>query len=213
MQLSEFHTEVRRVARRGNALDDEIPGAVRRAARWIERNYTLKYMERYVEFTVDLGADHPEALEFPYGTPIHPERVKSFNFFRWRREHSYLYLTQMDARDWTPKEEGVPTHYWLAGRDTIWLNRIPTEALIGEISFNEFSEWPTSGTATHWLLGNAEDALLAASMLELVPVMRDQRLEQHYAGKLPVLLRALIAADQDLRQTNRSEQMQYIARS
>jgi hypothetical protein len=47
MNLGEFHSNVETTLNRGTTLTSRIPGRVKQAVMWLERNYTFSHMERF----------------------------------------------------------------------------------------------------------------------------------------------------------------------
>lgn len=194
MNLGEFHDLIAVEAGKGSTLDTIIPAKVRQAARWLEQNYNLKYMDRYVGFTFDLGVTNPRAIEFP------SHRVKRFNFFRIVQDTGeYQYLQPVDPQDVTATEDGEPSGYWLDGRDYLWLDNTPVEALVAELSYIEYTDWDSLVDEDEpWLLTHAEQAMIGQTIMLLTPTMRQPGLFQTYKLMRDEGLKALVDADNEL---------------
>src|SRR5687768_10063852 len=67
MTLGEFKQQLKDMLKRGDSLDEQIPGFIRRAARWIEQNHTLQYMRRQIK--IDVDGDSTE-IDLPEGMLI-----------------------------------------------------------------------------------------------------------------------------------------------
>ena len=200
--LSEFTSLVKAEANQGTRLDTVIPGAIRRAARFIETNYSFLYMERFQQATLDVSAENPRFLPFP------GESTKKINFVRYAQTFGsvseYVYLKPIDPIDNTLiVNTSNPTAYWLTGDETgarfMVLNRTGTENLDLEIHSVEYSTWPESDTATHWLLNNAEDALLAKTMQRLARYAEEPDWLQVYKEPWEEAIRVTLMADEEAR--------------
>lgn len=211
MDLDGFHTLVADAAKRGSTLDSVIPGCVRRAAQWIEQNYTLAYMKRFVEFTISASAANPRVLPMP-------SRPKQIYFMRVVREapgsqdvsKEYSYLHMTDPSTLGELGVGAPQYYWLDAFDYIWLNSIVEQDWKAEMYYAQYTDWPTDTTKEPWLVNNAEELLLAQSMLHLAPFMRDTATQQLWKGQRDLALKALIDSDYEFEYQNRSMKMQYV---
>jgi hypothetical protein len=211
MNLDEFHTLVADAAKRGSTLDGVIPGCVRRAAQWIEQNYTLAYMKRFVEFTISASSSNPRVLPMP-------SRPKQIYFLRIvegapnSQDISKEYKNLKMAAPSTLSElgKGEPEYYWLDALDYIWLNSIVEEDHTAEMYYAQYTSWPTDTTQEPWLVNNAEELLLAQTMLHLAPFMRDQMTAELWRGQRDLSLKALIDADYEFEYQNRSLKMQYV---
>jgi hypothetical protein len=205
MDLGEFKAELKLVIRRGDSMDDLIPGFIRQAAFWLERNRTMNYMLRFGQIEVD-----PDATDTPRYIELDNTRIKSIPMFRWiNSDGSYSNLTKKDPRDMTVLEAGVPAFYWLSGVSTIVLSGTPDEVLNGELWVARYSAWPISDDATHWLLDNGEDVLQARSMINFAKHIRDPELREHWKAVFDESLVGFYAAEDELAWENSDIRMEY----
>lgn len=206
MTLGDFHDIVKAEANQGTRLDSYIPTAVRRAARFMEVNYSFLYMERFQAAELDVSGSNPKFLPFPGDT------TKKINFVRYtqmagsepNRESNYVYLNRVDPIDIAVIEStGNPTAYWLTGDESgsrfLVLDRVPATNLDLEIHSVEYSTWPTNLSATHWLLENAEEAMLAKTMQRLARYAEEPEWMQFYAEPFEEGLRTVLMADEEAR--------------
>jgi len=214
--LRSVHATVSRWLRRGNVFDIDVPDAVRMAARSIERNYTLKYMETYVTFTIPAVAIEPRAINFP------DTKVKKIQFLKIRgADGEFRDLTAMDPRDLKVVETGEPRRYWLDGNDYIWFDSTPDKDYQAEMFYDRYTTWPTSADSTvdppfdwldskNWLIENADDCLAGHALshmkiLARLPMDMRQSIDELVSRSMGELLRA----DQELRTENTSYAMNY----
>jgi len=204
--LSTIHTDVKAAIARGTAWDSQIPGWVRRAARWIERNNDLPYMKIYASFAIDADAPEPRLITLP-------TELKSFGDDGFVRivnaDGTFSYLSNLAPQ--TQKEILVepPQFFWLSGHNEIWLNSTPEEDLSCEIYYVRYSTWPTLDTATHWLIDNAEDLLIAQTMVMMAPSLRDISVLQLWKGLRDEALATVVRSGTDMQYTNAPETMHY----
>lgn len=204
MILSAFHTAISRECNKGARLDDVIPDYTRRAARFIERQHSLKYMERFVTFTVLAAAAEPRAVAFPN------TRVKAINFLRYLNSDSeFNYLGQVDPQTVVANESAVPTGYWMDGLDYLWFDNTPQENIAMEFSFIEYTAWPTDTTKEPWLLANAEEVMIAQTMMLMSGVAREPGWMELYKEMKAEGLQTLFVADEEMKASSRSESMIY----
>lgn len=206
MTLTEFHTLVSATIARGTSLDAQIPSAARRAARWLERNYTFKYMERYSEFVISSTANFPRIISLPSAN------LKSIRFVRIKLENGeFVYLDQIDPRDVSSNPNDIPLRYWLDGVSYLYLDATPTRDYNAEMGWNSYTAWPTDSGASNWLLDNGEDWLLYATLVEMSTFLRDPQLFQLYKTQRDEALRTLLLADEQLRELSQPARMQFEA--
>jgi len=202
MSLADFHSTVSSNVNKGTLHDAVIPAFVKQAGRWMERNYSFKYMERFVTFAIDPTSTYPRSIALP-------ERFKSFNFIRIiNADGSYSILNQVDPEDVISNDQATPTGYWLDGLDYIWMDNTPSEIVNLEMSYIQYADWPVSPyIETPWLLENGEEILLAQTMMLMAPLLREPDLLTLYKAIRDEGLRTLTLADEELRSSNRNEVM------
>lgn len=203
--LGDIHGTVSRWLRRGDVFNVDIPGAVRMAARSIERNYTLKYMEAYVTFTIPIISTEPRAINLP------DTKVKKIQFIKIIQDDGGFYdLTQMDPKDLKKIETGQPLRYWLDGMEFIWFDRTPNKDYNAEMLYDKYTNWPTDLTKTTWLTDNAEEMLVGHALSHLKIIARlppDIRTE--IDNLVARGMAEMIAADEEFRNANSSLVMAY----
>lgn len=205
----QFKSMVSSVINRGTTLDTAIPHAVKHAVEYIEQNTTLKYMEHFVTFTLDPDLAQPRALSFP-GSGF----CKSFVFLRLVEDTTdgadFHPLVQCDPQDLKYYDSGLPEQFWLDGEDYLWFDRVPDEAYSGEMLFNKCTDVANLADGdSHWLITRANGLLLNETMIHLAPWMRNKEILQFYKSLREEQLKTLLLADQEARQSARSEAMKY----
>lgn len=203
MDLTAFRSMVSTEVNKGTTYDASIPQRVIMAGQQIERNYSLRYMERYVSFTVVPGAN---ADCLPY-----PARLKSIKFIRYLDgDGEYVYVKQIEPTQQQTKPTEPPTGYWMDGQDFIWFNSEVAEDLDVEMSYIEYSAWNTmAGTDQHWLIDNASDLLLAQVMILMSPLCREPEWKTDYEDMRTRGERTMFLADMEARNANRDDIMIY----
>jgi|SRR3990167_7619632 len=177
--LAQFHTLVSNTINRGTTFDSVIPDYVRMAIRVLEREQSFEYMLREeVSFTITDGTRTYGASDFVSTGGI----IKKINYWRIVDDNSdYHYIEQIDAMESVQVEEDRPSAFWTrvtpvaTDVETIQLVTMeePDEDYTTEISWYEYTVWATGyATIFPWLVNNAEDVLLAQTMLEMKERLR-----------------------------------------
>lgn len=203
MILSEFHTLVSEAIGRSTAYDNQIPGYVRRAARMLERNYNLQYMNVYSTFEIDAEAEEPRLIQMPAS-------MKRDRLIRIvQSDGTYNDLRKIDPHDIKVLRTELPSAYWLSGDDKIWLAQAPAEDYSAEIYWTRYTTWPTDPGGEAWLLDNADDVLLAETMVLMAPHLKDPDLISLWQGNLQLCVKTLVDADFILEDSNKPAVMNY----
>lgn len=211
MNLGELHGEIKASLARGSTLDSEIPLMVRRAARWIERNFSLKYMERQGKLTIASEAECAGIIKLPNAF------IKSFWMVRMVEKDTdcgpatrYHYLKKVNPKDtWRPEIYPFPSFYWQNGYENLQLSMNPCAGFRYEFGWYQFTDWPSDLEATPWLLANAEDLLITQTLLEFAPRLRDPRLRSLYKDSRDEALKTVSMSDDEANDLDQVNVMQY----
>jgi hypothetical protein len=186
------------------------------AARSIERNYTLKYMERYFTFQILTTVAEPRVINF------RDTKVKKIHWIRIPgADGDVCDLKQVDPKDVRVIGRGQPERYWLDGVDFIWFDKIPDQDYPGEIYYDRYTTWPTPADSTtdppfrwldstNWLTDNADDMFVGHTLRTLRSFARlPPDVRQEIDSMVVRGMKELIGADEELRHANTSWAMQY----
>lgn len=197
MQLGEFKTEVKAALKRGDAFDDQIPGFIRRAARWVEQNYTLQYMRK--QAVLDVEGDSPE-VDLPEGLPIKTVEYVTFPtlFGRGDRIHTAR-KGELSDMEWGQQTGYAPELFYLDGVERLVFNGLFGTDVQGVAMIVRYSDWPNKDGLTHWLLQNAESLMLTQTLIEASVVTRDQRTWEMLRQQRDEQIRVLLSADYEMR--------------
>lgn len=200
MTLAEFHASISRAIRRGTSQDDIIPDVVSDAAAFLEQNYTFSYMRRNVQVTIDPTANAPERVDYP------STYVKRWYFIRQVLPPSsfcsdgsgYRYLKKVDAREVIALTKGDPVGWYSDGDTQVVFDSIPLAANVYDLSYAEYTDWPTDYSQTPRLLAIGRNVLRSQTLLQLAEDTRDPRMIQIYTTRRNEGLQALLqAAEED----------------
>lgn len=198
MTLAAFKAIVADEIGLGNSIESAIDIRIRQAIRWLERNEKLRYMHRWVTFTIDASAETPRLI-----TP--PSRIRSLDFFRLVLDENasgnsdFAYLRKVPPMDVENIPAERPTVFWFDGVDHMVLNSTPQENYTAEIGYWQYTNLAAlTDDDEHWLFENAEDVLLQQTLIQLANYMKE---DDSYFGKLRALrsegLQTLIKAEDD----------------
>lgn len=215
MTLATFYADVVAELGRGPGVAARVPRWARLAAEWMEQNTTFNYMRKQGEAPMDADAEVPWRFAFP------SDKVKAFELVRVAQTddagHRYYGppLKQVDPREVTAVSCGYPSGYWLDGTDYVCLDAFPGTDYVLDLSYFEYTDWPTDTSATPKLLAVGEGALFAATMLQAAGGLRDDALKALWSDPndmmaFPAKLQVLVRADDDLRQTGRDYGLNYV---
>jgi hypothetical protein len=179
--------------------------AVRQAVQFIERNWTLQYMKRFVTFSFDTASTEPRAL-----TP--PSRPKSIKFVRIiKADGTFHYIKRVNPRDVIGVEVKIPDGFWLDAFDFIWFDNTPDQDYSAEMLYIQKTDWDgVQDNGTHWLIDNAEDTLLARAILQLAPSIREPKLIAWYDKLWQEGIRTLLLEDDETNYDGTDESMTYV---
>lgn len=202
MIISELYSAISESINRGTSYDSALPLWTRRAVRWLERNNSFKYMERYVSFTLDPASASPRVIAMP-------ALLKSFNFMRLVDDDgTYHPIVQVDPQDVTAISTNEdPKGFWLDGVEYLWLDAIPAEERSGEMSYVQYTTWPSDTAEEPTILKLADDLVHAQTIMTMAPLLRDADLLQVMKAVRDEALKSFLDSDYELRNSNRSEAM------
>lgn len=213
MILSDFHSEVSEAVGRGSIHDTLIVTYTRRAARWIERNYTLEYMKKFKD-DLTISEDDRDILLTSFVSSN--ATLKRVLFWRIADDTDsdglpeYYYIEEVDPQDHAGLVEARPKTFWRNGSTELMLGQNPGEDYTSHIRWDEYTVWPTDTAEEPWLLANADDVMLGQTMLMLGPRLR---LDPARAALWKQLrdegLRTLLLAEDELRAGAVESSMRY----
>ena len=209
MDLSTFHAMVSTALRRGTTLDIYIPQQTSLAAQWLERNYTMKYMET---FRIIQILANERTISMPANV-----LVKAAKFIRLVNDDgTYNYLNKIEPEDMQSirskqsVSDPTPRNYYIVGLSKLVLDSIPQTDMDGEGILYEYSSWPTEPTATHPLMDVAADMLLAQTqMFMAVNIMKDLRMIPAYKELRDEAVNTLTRAEDETKYGGEASIMAY----
>lgn len=201
--LAEMTSIISAELRRGTSLDSLIPTRIRMAGRRIERAFDLEYMRKYKDDQVVTQSD--PGFSWPTG-------FKHETFVRYTLETGeYQYLVRVHPEDVTqvldsPTEE--ISAYWSDDIAGVLFDNLAPRDLTVEFGYFAYTDpWPTEGA--HWLFSNAEDLILAETMLLFSGHIRDTKVLQLYSSLRADAITGLDIAQNLQRWENTDARMQY----
>lgn len=213
MNLGDFKDELRSAIKRGSSFDDRLGGFARRAARWIEQNYTLQYMRRRILVTSEAGND---VILLPTNVPFKSVEYLRFDAADGTRiecrkgelsDPEITWTSSARYTDFPLREAQYPSHFYMDGMEALIFNRAFTESLDGQGIMSRYSDFPMADNQTHWLLKNAEGLMLRQATIEFLIDARDDRGATTAMAKREEDIKALLNADYEARYTGQDLQL------
>ena len=215
MKLEDLHRLVSFELRRGTVLDAYIPLWVKQGVQMLERNTAMKYMEEWVNIRLQPG---DQTIDFVWA-------FRNWRFLRYAAGAEWYYLKKQDPRNekvnsagpgsvvvypqndpmLTPAKYNQPQQYSMTRFSQIGMRYIrfntpwggPSDVLLEGIVY-KYSDWQTTKPDfRHYLLDQASDLVLFASMVRIAAAIKDTRLRDQYGPMRDEALKTLLNADQD----------------
>lgn len=213
MTLSEFHSNVETTLNRGTTLTSRIPGRVKQAVAWLERNYTMGYMERFRLLQI-VALDR--TVDFPSN-----EIIKGFKFCRLvNPDGTYRYLNKINPQDSlgvVTKDSSVvstditPSAFWTVANKLMVFNAVPSINLVGEAMWWSYTDWPTDPNSQHLLMDIASDVLLAQTLMLMASFdLRDMRMLAGWKEVRDEGVNTLTRAEDEAQYSGQSISMAYV---
>jgi hypothetical protein len=214
VNLGDFHDLVKDTYNRGTKLDAVIPAFTRQVARWLERNYSFKYMHVLESFVVDPDGTTPRLVTLP-------NEPKELRFVRFVLQPStvynstsvvkYAYLRQIDPKESYGRAVEIPTEFWMNGTRELEMVSMTDETvdLDLEVDASWYTDWPTDADEEPWLILNAEDVMLAAVCIALGPYDKNPDMMLRFQPLFDRGIETLIGSSAVLDQSARDEAMLY----
>lgn len=213
MNLGEFHSHVETTLNRGTTLTSRIPGRVKQAVVWLERNYTFNHMERFRLLQI---VAQNRTIDFPSN-----EVIKGFKFCRLiNADGTYRYLNKVSPRDMlgvVTKDSSVastditPSAFWTVANKLMVFNAVPSINLVGEAVWWSYTDWPTTADAQHPLIVIASDVLLAQTLLFMAAFdLRDMRMLAGWKEIRDEGVNTLTRAEDEAEYSGQSISMAYV---
>lgn len=201
MELGDFHDYIESVLNVGDTADDFIIPCTRQAARMLERNYSFKYMEI---FQTGLTLSEGES------SYVLTSGTKSLHFVRFALDDgTYQYAEQADPRNFETPDEACPTHFYWSGELTLRFNNEADEDYDLELHRISYTTWPTGLTEEPWLLANAEDLMVAQTLMQLAVPLKDPDLLTLNKTFRDEALRTVVSADLEARASAENPEMLF----
>jgi hypothetical protein len=206
--LSTFYTRVSRAIKRGNVFDADIPGYATDAVRTLENTYNWKHM--WVEDEVSLAAA---------ATTRQIELLKTVTFIQRQVGTKWLPLKKVSSNQFLePGTSADPGGYWLENQTTIKFDSAPAADLPLRYGYWVYTNVDEVQDDLAWL-DLDEGLLIAATILEMGPLLKDDKVAARYqpilSAKLEILRVAEVEAEfegQDQRMVPFQDEMEdYLA--
>ncbi len=199
MDLGTFHAAIKDICQRGDTLDSIIPTYTRIAAKFIETNHNFLQMKKSSSLAAVAGS-----REITPPTTL-VKRILDINYEN--TDGSLTHLTMYDS----PKlhlnfEEDFPKTMWQAD-GKYYLGEIPNADYTLTRWAYEYTTWPTANAGTNYILEEYEGILLAQTIIQMAPSVRNKELNAEFADLWKIQWRIALIQDYELTASLKDERM------
>lgn len=186
--IDSFYQRISRAIRRGKVYDEDIPGYAEDAVKQLEDSHDWKHMWTETTGAMVVGLNEINLTPVSTDAPIRNVRFISV-VDTDGGEHP---LKKTRRENVIGIEDGRPGAFWMKAQSLIGLDALPDEAYTYSIGYYRYSAFPLANTLGWLEFG--KDVLMAHTIVNMHPVLRDDKLLQRW-GKLvdkrvPELLQA-----------------------
>lgn len=194
-----FFELVKKSANKGDTLDDYIPEAVFQALRTLEQNWSYKWNEKMLQFTIEETSDNPNILELPSDF----KSVVTLNLSTSDFENCYRTLQAQDPEHFSFSRSSEPYGFWIQNNRWLWLDGMVEGGTSGVLWYNAFTLRSSMVEgATCGMLKYGVQALLGMTMQNLAAYCREESWFNTYGRLTEIGLKTLHIADAELRRAS-----------
>ena len=188
--LITFHQRVSRAIKRGNNFDGDIPGYAKDAVKTLEDMHDWKHMwTESLSQTLASGTNVvslTDAKNVRY-IRFHVDRAGIFNYMKKVSADQILYID----------DPGSPAGFYMSAQNTATLDAKPSQAMTYDVGYYKYSDYDDD---LAWL-DIAENLLIAQTVVEMAPLLKDDktkaRFETYAAGRVQALIEAGLTHEYD----------------
>ncbi len=189
MGLASFNQRVSRAIKRGNVFDKDIPDYAKDAVKTLEDLRSWKHMWTEEQATLAVAADSRTI-----------ERLKNCRFIKRINEDGVQVPVKKISpiQIWQQRTNTFPSGFWLSSQTKVQFDSshssLTVELIWGYYTYSEYND------ESPWF-DLSENLLLSQTMLEMAPLLKDDKISARYspivAAKLATLQNAEIEAEFD----------------
>lgn len=195
----EFYDSIRDEANKGNTLDHIIPSKVFQALRTIEQNWSYKWNERMLKFTIPADSATPNILELPPDfKSLITLNISTSDFDNCQRT-----LQEQLPEDFSFSKASEPYGFWIQENKYIWLDGLVEGGTSGVLWYNAFTlKENMRDNLTAPVLKYGLQALTGATMQNLAAYCREMSWFESYGRLTEMGLKTMHIADAELRRAS-----------
>lgn len=202
MQLSALVTDISEDLNRSNITAAQIRSKIRSALLTLEQANNWAYMDRFVEFTLDLTSENPRAMPMPAD-------LKNIEFIRFWVDDEWNPIKEVQPADILTHTAGYPEGYFKDAMSYIWLDKTPDEAYEGEMSYRQFTTWSDADAFEPWPFKWMWNVVKYQTLVMMGPFLRDPEFMKMNADLLAQALKTTVDSNEEMEYSNRDNQMKY----
>jgi hypothetical protein len=167
MSLATFERRVSRAIKRGKVFDNDIPAYAKDAVKTLEKLRNWKHMWTEEEQTLAIDASTRTITD-----------LKSVDFVKRKLTDGTLVpMKKVSPSQVLSIEAGLPGAFWMSSQTTIQFDAAPESAITLRYGYWTYSSYDNS---LPWL-DVEENLLVAQTVLEMSPLLRNPKLTQTYS--------------------------------
>jgi hypothetical protein len=183
--LADFYDRVSNAIRRGSIYNSVIANYTYEAMEELEQRHSFRHMWEVQDKTVTTGN---RDMTFT-------DRIKSIRFIRRANDDGSLsYVSKVEPEDVSGVETGFPDGYFFKSTTEIRFDNEMDQDYTFEVGWYKFT---TPADDMVWLT-HMRGLLLAATIVEMAPLLRDPDLVQLYGAQQAKKLAAVLEFDAEL---------------
>lgn len=201
MALADFYAIISEAINQQDRLDGFIPSAVAQAVRWLERNYTFRYMRRRESWTLAAAASSITLDEYVKAI----DQASAWKDATGSEIQVLVYdphLLDVDPSTSYPEKFRTMvdgTAGTNIGNDNLIMlvDKVADQAYPIMSMTVRYTQWSALGkTSGHWLLRHAEDVLLNRTLIQMKQFLRDAELIKDATELMQEGLKTLLVSDE-----------------
>lgn len=194
-----FFEMVKKAANKGDTLDDYIPDAVFQALRSLEENWSYKWNEKMLRFSIEEESDNPNILELPSDF----KSVVALNISTSDFENCMRNLQEQDPEKFAFSKSQEPYGYWIQNNRWIWLDGMVEGGTTGVLWYNAFTlRSSMKEEETCPMLRYGLQALLGMTMQNLAAYCREPSWYESYGRMTDIAVKTMHISDAELRRAS-----------